>query len=396
MPPLQLQQPFDLVEQASECEQHPSAALRAADQLIAWCQAVRLRCVQQLQVDGAVHDLSPTPLRSDRENDSLLRWADVAATAPGFAAALARGHISAAHLDELARTMRRLDRSQQQALLLDEARLSAVAEAGTAAEFGRFLRREERRLGREAGMSSLQQQQGAVRLTSHTDRDSGMRRYTLSLDPLSATSFEQRLDAAVEALFHGSPPPGCPVDPLERHQFLRAHALLRLAEGGGGTAGRPEFIVVVDTTTGTSEPCVDWGLPVEIPARVLHDLWHQADVVPIVVRNGVVLHAPGELELGRTTRLANRAQRRALRAMYPTCAMPGCEVRYQQCKIHHVVWWRRGGRTDLYNLLPLCLRHHADVHRSGCDLTLAPDRTLTVRTPDGRCRTTGPPRRSAA
>jgi hypothetical protein len=390
---LQLQPPLELVEQASEVDRHPSAALRAADQLIAWCQAVRVQCVQRLQATGSLHELSPTPLRTDRENDTLLRWADVATRAPGFAAALARARIGAGHLDELGRTLRRLDGRQQRALLRDEGRLLAVAEAGTAAEFGRFLRREERRLGREAGMSTLQQQQGAVRLTAHTDRDTGMRRYTLSLDPLSATSFEQRLDAAVEALFHDSPPPGCPSDPLERHQFLRAHALLRLSEGGGGAAGRPEFIVVIDTTTGDAAPHIDWGLPVEIPARVLHDLWHEAHVVPVVVRNGVVLHAPGELDLGRSTRLANRAQRRALRAMYPTCAVPGCEVHFQHCKIHHVVWWRHGGRTDLRNLLPLCHRHHLDVHRNGWDLALAADRTLTVRTPDGRRRTTGPPRR---
>jgi hypothetical protein len=100
--------------------------------------------------------------------------------------------------------------------------------------------------------------------------------------------------------------------------------------------------------------------------------------------------------LGRTTRLANRAQRRALRALYPTCAITGCPVRFAACKIHHVTSWEDGGLTDLVNLLPLCATHHHAVHDLGWHLTLATDRTLTIDFPDGTTTRTGPPRRHAA
>ena len=143
-------------------------------------------------------------------------------------------------------------------------------------------------------------------------------------------------------------------------------------------------------------PRVDWGLPVEIPYSVLIELFADADVYPVIVRNGVVLYAPGELDLGRTTRLANRAQRRALRALYPSCAIPGCEARFERCKIHHVHWWRHGGRTDLENLLPLCVHHHKKVHNQDWVITLGRGRILTLRLPDGSVHNTGPPRRSAA
>jgi hypothetical protein len=141
---------------------------------------------------------------------------------------------------------------------------------------------------------------------------------------------------------------------------------------------------------------VDWGLPVELPTSVLTDLWPRATVTTVVLCRGVVIHAPGRLSLGRTTRLANRAQRRVLRAMYPGCAIPGCSVRFDHCKIHHVVWWRHGGPTDLDNLLPVCFKHHDLVHHGGWVLDLQPDRTLTVTRPDGRTMSTGPPSRHAA
>jgi len=115
--------------------------------------------------------------------------------------------------------------------------------------------------------------------------------------------------------------------------------------------------------------------------------------VPIVVRGGFVVHAPGERNLGRTTRLANAAQRRVLRGLYPTCGVPDCPVPFRYCKAHHVVWWRHGGRTDLDNLLPVCNRHHTAIHHEGWEVKLQPDRTVTVTLPGGEVMTCGPPKR---
>ena len=141
-------------------------------------------------------------------------------------------------------------------------------------------------------------------------------------------------------------------------------------------------------------PVAEFSIPVEIPARVLAALAGDADVHAVVVRNGVVLHAPGELNLGRTTRLANRAQRRALRGLYRNCAIPGCTVSYDRCKLHHITWWRNGGTTDLHNLLPVCSVHHTKIHHDSWIIELGPNRELTLRLPDGTIHTTGPPTRS--
>ncbi|MEY2443526.1 MAG: hypothetical protein QOE00_106, partial [Ilumatobacteraceae bacterium] len=184
----------------------------------------------------------------------------------------------------------------------------------------------------------------------------------------------------------------------EKQAYLRALALRALLEGGGVRLGRPEIVVVVDHTQPRPDgtPTIDWGLPVELPDQILATLQTTANVHTVVVDGGVITDAPGNLHLGRTTRLANRAQRRALGAVYTSCAIPGCQVRYSRTKLHHVTFWEDGGLTDVDNLLPVCQQHHDKIHNNGWHLQLAPNRTLTITLPDGTIMTTGPPERNAA
>jgi hypothetical protein len=104
-----------------------------------------------------------------------------------------------------------------------------------------------------------------------------------------------------------------------------------------------------------------------------------AEIIP------TVLGGSGEvLDHGRSRRTANRAQRRALRAMHRGCAHPDCQVGFSACRIHHIRWWwRDGGRSDIDNMIPLCERHHHLVHEGGWTLTMTPDRVATWRRPDG-------------
>ena len=221
-------------------------------------------------------------------------------------------------------------------------------------------------------------------------------------DPVLGVKLATSLDSSIESLFSGQVPDFCPTDSVAKQEFLRAHAFARLVGGEANStrSGRPEYVVVIDASQPdpAGGPTVDWPIAVEIPPRVLAEMIDVSGAQPVgvVVRNGVVIHAPGELNLGRTTRLANRAQRRALRGLYATCAVPGCAVHYDRCKLHHVVWWRNGGRTDIGNLLPLCSAHHHAVHDAGWELLLDSHRELTIRFPDGSIQTTGPPSRRAA
>ena len=323
---------------------------------------------------------------------------------PGFAGALDRGTVTAGHVDQLTRAGVSLSESQRAELLDRCEGLLPVAEAATVEQWGRRVRDEARRLAAETEMDRLERQRRATLLRSWVDGE-GMWNIRGKFDPVTGVKIAARLDSAVEALFAEQAPPTCPSDPVEKQDHLRALALTRLLDESGVSRkpGRSEFVVVIDAggaaaadAAGPPAPTVDWPIPVEVPWRVLADLAGDADVNAVVVRNGVVLHAPGSLDLGRTTRIANRAQRRALRGLYATCAIPGCSTHYDRCNLHHVVWWRHGGATDLDNLLPLCSHHHHKVHDDGWQLSLGPHRALTIEFPDGRVMTTGPPSRRAA
>jgi hypothetical protein len=109
----------------------------------------------------------------------------------------------------------------------------------------------------------------------------------------------------------------------------------------------------------------------------------------------IVLNGDGvPVDVGRARRLATRAQRKALRAMYATCAFEGCDVPFDRCQPHHVDPWEHGGATDLDNLIPVCHRHHHLVHEGRWRIELDPTRrTLTITRPDGVVHAVTPLRR---
>lgn len=434
------------------------AALRSVGKLQAWLAGTKAALTTKLavQVSFPEKTIADCTRGSTRDAAKDKERADTLTAAPALAEALDMARLTAGHVDEVTRATKQLQGNQRKELLdrLDHGLLD-VAAVATIEDWRRRLAFEVNNIRRDDGMERLERQRRATRMRSWMDGE-GMWCISGRFDPVTGVKLAARLDQAVEALFVAATPDTCPTDPVEKQHHLRGLALVHLLTGtkhltattnttttgaagdtdpasnsdatehaassgdadgtgssgetdaNGGTAniggigrnrpGRPEFVVVIDSSRsdGAGGPIVDWGIPVEIPHPVLADLMGDADVHTVVVRNGVVMHAPGRLDLGRTTRLANRAQRRALRAMYATCAIPGCSVRYDNCKLHHIVWWRNGGRTDLANLIPVCARHHSRIHDAGWDIGLGPNRELTIRLPDGTVRCTGPPSRAAA
>lgn len=95
------------------------------------------------------------------------------------------------------------------------------------------------------------------------------------------------------------------------------------------------------------------------------------------------------LRLGRLTRTPSAAVVRQLRYRDRECRFPGCGRR-RFTAAHHVVFWSRGGRTDLDNLVLLCGFHHRLVHEGGWRLALDSDTTVRWFRPNGLRYRAGP------
>ncbi|SFO96671.1 HNH endonuclease [Amycolatopsis arida] len=78
------------------------------------------------------------------------------------------------------------------------------------------------------------------------------------------------------------------------------------------------------------------------------------------------------LYLGRTTRHATTAQRRALALRDRGCAFPGCTRTPKWTVPHHLRPWAHGGTTDIDNLVLLCAAHHRVIHHTRWEVRIDP------------------------
>ena len=414
--------------------------------------AAEVSLAQRLQAVSPLpeKDVARAARRSDSHGSRVRARAESSRAVPSLGAAIESGELSGEHVDAFEKALKGLPAETAASLKESGGELvaKAIKSGATPDEFARDIAREASRLEADDGEARLDRQRRDTRLRTWTDKQTGMWKLAGQFDPLSGVVLHGRFQAALAAMFANGIPAIAPTDPGERQDFLRALAFIALtagaanathgpgpasapppssggsessesvqgpdnaalaagptsdldwapfAQGGPPRFGRPEIVVIIDTTSldENGRPTIDWGLPIDLPIGMLRNVAARATITRVVLEDGSIVEAPGELNLGRTTRLANRAQRRALRCLYSTCSIPGCSVPFEYTKLHHVRWWRNGGRTDIANLLPLCSRHHTAVHMNAWNLELGPNRDLTISLPGGKVMKTGPPKRSA-
>ncbi len=73
------------------------------------------------------------------------------------------------------------------------------------------------------------------------------------------------------------------------------------------------------------------------------------------------------------------------------CRFPGC-TNATFTNVHHIVPWKPGGRTDLDNLVLVCLHHHHLVHSNGWEVTGNANAELSFVGLKGRAMTSLPSR----
>jgi len=170
-------------------------------------------------------------------------------------------------------------------------------------------------------------------------------------------------------------------EPSDDHTLVMVHVSAESLAVPAGTSDEESTPITTRPVPLAAGICyVDGAGPIE--AETAQRLMCTATVQGVVVdRHG------GVLALGRTKRLATRAQRRALRVRdHATCQFPGCH-RNGRLDAHHILAWSHGGLTDLVNMLLLCRRHHTFVHEGGVRIVAAPSgacRRHDFLLPDGR------------
>lgn len=374
------------------CDRAGLASLVAVSQWVrAWLDAFDTRIAlhaSRLASEGscepAANLLTGGGRRSLRDADCAARRASVCADLPEVYDALAAGRVSTGHVDAVARLAGELDDAARAELKDLQSAVVQSAVVMPVETFEREMSKLGRILSRDDGVSRLERLKRQRCVRRWTDRVTGMCHTHLQVDPETDARIASVLDAAVATA--RAQLQGDDVD----FDHLKADALVGLITGARTTGHRvSDLTLLTDSRTMRDGPHEDTvcetgdGQP--LPVETVRRLGCDATITPITLdQDGVALN------MGRTRRLATAEQRRALRAMYRACGFPECQVRFEDCRVHHVTWWEHLGATNLDNLLPICERHHHDVHEGGWTLTLKPDRFITLRRPDGSLHHEGP------
>ncbi len=305
---------------------------------------------------------------------------------PGVHTAFETGSLGAAHVDDLCALAERLEPADRRKLVAVLPELLPELAGLTPIQARKRLAAFEDSLDTDDGEKRLARQRRANRFrqTRNPDRTS-----TLfgQLDPISAEILRNAIDARVLAMWRregkGRDAHAAPTT-ITSNEQRRAAALIDLIQNGANTTasrGGADVLVLIDYQSILGQlgekALATLGDGTPIPAAEARRLACDARIIPII------MGGPSQaLDVGRAARTATGAQRSALRAIHDTCCISGCDVAFDYCELHHITWWRLGGRTDLDNLAPLCSKHHHLVHDHNWNLTLDHQRVgrLTHRT----------------
>lgn len=320
-----------------------------------------------------------------REAGDTVRRAHLIDEAPLLGEALAGGTLTTGHLDAISRSARIAGDGREAFLGLLPDLIGAATDM-TVGEFTALVTSTAKDFVSDGGTGLFDDQCKSTHLKMWNDKE-GMVHLRGAFDPLSGAVLQTHLQTTLEAMFHS----GDKTVPLDHHPWIeandhrRAHALIALVSASSSASEsrvRSDVVVHIDlaTLTGglsaTSTHRTAYGA--DLPVETIRRMSCEAGIIPLVL-NGTGV----PLDIGRSQRLASAGQRRALEAAHLTCAMPGCEVAFHHCQIHHIEYWEHGGPTDLDNMVPLCSRHHHAAHEGGWTLSLDSESRLLTASPPG-------------
>ncbi len=298
----------------------------------------------------------------------------------GFEDALAAGDVSGDHLDVLARLTRNLADDIAADVRTEAADLLASASNDYVSQFERSTKERiaciTSQHAPEDEAAELDRQRAESNMKRWTDKASGMKMTLLSLDPIRDSAFHTAAEAQLARLRQD------PANAKVPFSLLQVEAVMAAVSSDASARRIPEITVHVDHESlchgRHDDTLCEMSDGTPLPVGTAQRLCCEAIISAVVIDpDGTVRQLCAE------QRTANRQQRRALRAMYRTCAHPHCEVGFDHCRIHHIQWWSQGGKTVLTNMIPLCETHHHLVHEGRWQLEMTADRITTWIRPDG-------------
>jgi hypothetical protein len=278
--------------------------------------------------------------------------------------ALRRGELSYCKV----RAMTRVATRENEALLLEDARLSTGSQLEQICSKYSAVRRRE---GATANSDTRRRQitkreldDGMVALNAVLLPDEAM----LVWECLTRIARDRAVALANEERFaHDQTPVRTPtIEHAKPERFSRVDALVQLSTAAlrGDRPERSPVEVVVTVSAETLDGCMAEGVGTTsdgtcLSAQLTRRLACDAGVV-MMVEDAV----GNPLLVGRKTRSIPASTKRALLKRDRTCRFPGCCNRVF-LDGHHAKHWAEGGETTLANLVSLCGFHHRFVHEYG-------------------------------
>ncbi len=320
--------------------------------------------------------------RAKRDAEAAATRGIVCERMPELGEALADGTIGAGHVDAVVNAARGLDDDAKQELAGHAEALVNAAAAMSPEQFDHEVRDLARDLAGDGGLSRHERLRRQRNVRRWVDKHTGMCKTLLSLDPLDDAKLWTAFNAAIGRTARAVNQDGDDRtwDQLQTDAIVD-HITRPTGDSAATGAGQvAEVSVLIDYTAllhGGQAKVAETSDGQQLPVEVIRRLCCDGTIVPVWLAGDHEV-----LAVGRQCRLATRAQRRALRAMYRTCCMPGCTVPFDACRIHHVTFWEHFGTTDLDNLVPICESDHHLVHEGGWTLQLHPGHRIVLRRPD--------------
>ena len=219
----------------------------------------------------------------------------------------------------------------------------------------------------ETGADPLEMQRRARRGVKWSRWSDGMKIFRVELDAMSGTLMEQALDSRYRALLMKDSAGGRDPDDVRTPVQRMADAYFEVMTHRDALTREPlpvseaqnlgpvaKLLVKVDIAEldgvgATGQVDVIGAGPV--PRRILETLSPDTELV------ATIFSGEGRaLWMGRKIRLGNAAQRLAVAVRDGGCFECGAPM--YRCQLHHIREWKRGGPTDIDNLVAVCPRHH--------------------------------------